>query len=117
MKNKIIKTVKTKPVRNKKIKIDLTQLEPLDELTEEEQELHQEITKGNIEFDGDSKTISKYAEIFKNNAKQRKAISLRLPKNDYLAIKVEAAKLGLPYQALINSIIHQYVTGTFYKTL
>jgi predicted DNA binding CopG/RHH family protein len=63
------------------------------------------------EFNSDNKTINKYAEIFKNHAKQRKVISLRLPKQDYFAIKAKAVQLGLPYQALINSLIHRYVNG------
>jgi predicted DNA binding CopG/RHH family protein len=94
----------------KKIKIDLTKLEPIDELTAEEQEFHQLMMSDEAVFHSDAKTINKYAEIFKNNAKQRKAISLRIPKQDYFAIKAKALQLGLPYQALINLIIHRYVT-------
>lgn len=98
-------------MKNKKIKIDLAKLEPIDELTPEELELHAALTNGAMRFHSDSKTINKYTEIFKDNAKQRKAISLRIPKQDYFAIRAKAVELGLPYQALINSIIHQYVVG------
>ncbi len=95
----------------KKLLIDLTQLEPLDHLDSEEAALHQALQIGEFEFQSDPKTVTKYAEIFKNNGEQRKAISLRIPKNDYFAIKLKASALGLPYQALINSLIHQYVSA------
>ncbi len=102
--------------KQKKAHIDLTQLKPVDMLTDEEQLLHEALTNGQFEFQNDSKTITKYAEIFTNSAKQRKAISLRLPKQDYFAIKAKAMQLGLPYQALINSLIHRYVNGEYQDT-
>jgi len=39
------------------------------------------------------------------------AISLRLDGSDLAAIKTEAQRLGIPYQTLIGSIVHQYATG------
>jgi len=96
--------------KKSKPKIDFAELELVDELDEEEQAIHNALVAGEYVSYGDPKTIKKYAEIFKNHAKQRKAISLRLPKQDYFAIKAKAVKLGLPYQALINSIIHRYVS-------
>lgn len=98
-------------MKNKKIRIDLTQLEPIDDLDAEELELHQALRAGDFHFKDDSTTLKKYAEIFKESSRQRKAISLRVPTQDYLAIKTKASELGLPYQALINSLIHRYVTG------
>lgn len=98
-------------MKAKKIRLDLTKLEPVDNLTAEEQVLHAALQQGKLEFHNDPQTLQHYAEIFKNSAKQRKAISLRIPKQDYFAIKAKAAKLGLPYQALINSLIHRYVNG------
>jgi len=39
------------------------------------------------------------------------AISLRLDGSDLAAIKSEAQRLGIPYQTLIGSVVHQYTTG------
>ena len=39
------------------------------------------------------------------------AISLRLDGSDLAAIKSEAQRLGIPYQTLIGSVIHQFATG------
>ena len=98
-------------MKNKKIRIDLTDLEPIDDLDEEELALHQALQAGGFCFKDDPTTIKKYAEIFKESSRQRKAISLRVPTQDYFAIKTKASELGLPYQALINPLIHQYVNG------
>ena len=38
-------------------------------------------------------------------------ISLRVAPNDMISIQEEAFRLGIPYQTLICSILHRYVTG------
>jgi len=39
------------------------------------------------------------------------AISMRLDAALLIEIKSEAERLGLPYQTLIGSVLHQYVNG------
>lgn len=39
------------------------------------------------------------------------AISLRLAPRDSLLLREEADRLGIPYQTLIGSILHRFVTG------
>lgn len=38
-------------------------------------------------------------------------VSLRLDGGDLADIRTEAERLGLPYQTLISSVLHRYVTG------
>jgi len=38
-------------------------------------------------------------------------MNIRLTKNDLDGIKLKAMEEGLPYQTLVTSIIHKYVTG------
>ncbi len=38
-------------------------------------------------------------------------ISLKIDANDIAALKTEAERMGMPYQTLINSILHRYVSG------
>lgn len=52
-----------------------------------------------LEDDGDS------------GATIRKHISIKVRQTDLESLKKEAEKRGLRYQSLINSILHQYVTG------
>jgi predicted DNA binding CopG/RHH family protein len=38
-------------------------------------------------------------------------INVRIPKRDVDALKTKAMEEGLPYQTLVTSILHKYVTG------
>ena len=40
---------------------------------------------------------------------KRRRISILIPERDLARLKTRAAEEGLPYQTLINSIIHKYV--------
>ena len=42
---------------------------------------------------------------------ERFKVSLRIPKSDLTRLKSRALQEGIPYQTLINSIIHKYVTS------
>lgn len=57
--------------------------------------------------------LSQLKNAVKVKHSKRKSISLRLLENDLEKIKTEAIKVGLPYQTLISSIVHQYVNGQF----
>jgi predicted DNA binding CopG/RHH family protein len=43
-------------------------------------------------------------------AKRRKRISISIPELDLIRLKRRAAEEGMPYQTLINSILHKYVS-------
>jgi len=51
----------------------------------------------------------------KEKISKRRSINLRILENDLERIKAEAIKDGIPYQTLISSIIHKYVSGNFAK--
>jgi len=38
-------------------------------------------------------------------------MNIRITKNDLEGIKIKAAEEGIPYQTLVASILHKYVTG------
>ena len=41
--------------------------------------------------------------------KRRKRISIMVRESDLAKLKAKAAELGMPYQTLINSVLHRYV--------
>ena len=45
-----------------------------------------------------------------DKANEKKSISLRLKSNDLEQLKLRADKEGLPYQTLLSSIVHKFVT-------
>ena len=44
-------------------------------------------------------------------AKKNKAISLRIAEYDLEKLKEKAASDGIPYQTLINTVLHKYITN------
>ena len=90
--------------------LDFTSLEPVDNLDEEELAIHQDLINGKYQSIDSTEVRKHYVKVFKEANKRSKAISLRLQESDYIGIKVKARELGLPYQSLINSIIHRFLT-------
>lgn len=43
-------------------------------------------------------------------AEERERISLRVPRGDLQRLKSKALQEGIPYQTLINALIHKYVS-------
>lgn len=69
---------------------------------------------------GKLRSISKVEEEkqrLKNIAKaygtKNRRVSLRMTEWDFKRIQEEALREGLPYQSLLSSIIHKYLTGSF----
>ena len=50
-------------------------------------------------------------QAVQNKTSKRKALSIRLFEDDLRKLKTEALKEGMPYQGLISSIIHKYLTN------
>ena len=46
----------------------------------------------------------------KNFLKKTKNINIRIPEFDMLMLKRKSAELNIPYQTILSSLIHQYVT-------
>ncbi len=82
-------------------------------LDEEEQELMESIEQGawksvqNIEQEKE-----KACQAARNTLKKEKRINLRLSQKDYHQIQIKAIEEGIPYQTLISSIVHKYLSGS-----
>ncbi|MCK5152858.1 MAG: hypothetical protein KAQ93_00745 [Spirochaetales bacterium] len=50
-------------------------------------------------------------ESILSRAKKNKAISLRIAEYDLGKLKEKAAREGIPYQTLINTVLHKYITN------
>ncbi len=82
------------------------------ELSIEEQEVVDYVEGGaavSVEnLDGE---ISRYSQIARDQIGKKKTISIRLLESDLERLKAQSVRQGLPYQALISSLIHQYANG------
>jgi predicted DNA binding CopG/RHH family protein len=56
----------------------------------------------------------KHIESILNRARKNQAISLRVSDFDLEMLKKRAESEGLPYQTLINTVLHKYVTDQLY---
>lgn len=78
---------------------------------EEERDLIESTERGEWVSVGDIETQRRYwqehAKKFLDNKRQR--ISIMIPERDLARLKARAAEEGMPYQTLINSILHKYV--------
>lgn len=57
----------------------------------------------------------RFQHIAKAHGLKNKRVSLRMSDWDFIRIQEEALKEGLPYQSLLSSIIHKYLTGQFHE--
>lgn len=81
-------------------------------LSKEEQQLEKEIESGDWKAVPNlAEEIKKYQKYASNTLNKNKKINIRITDWDYEKIKIKAVVEGLPYQTLISSIIHKYVTG------
>lgn len=53
----------------------------------------------------------KYAQYARNTYQKNKRINIRISEWDLLRLKAKSLKEGIPYQTLVSSLIHKYVTG------
>ncbi len=55
--------------------------------------------------------VKKLQQYARNTLKKDKRINIRISSKDLDQVQVIAAQEGIPYQTLIASIIHKYVSG------
>ncbi|MEA1918845.1 MAG: antitoxin [Campylobacterota bacterium] len=55
--------------------------------------------------------IAKIKSMVSAKYQQRKAINIKVLESDLELLKAKALKEGMPYQTLINSVLHKFVTN------
>ncbi len=56
--------------------------------------------------------ITKLQSAAKNSISKKRPVNIRLLESDIEKLKTKALIEGIPYQTLINSILHKYLNGT-----
>src|SRR3990172_9059663 len=78
-------------------------------LDAEEEEIERDFEK----YKPVSKEMKNRIEKIIEGSRKRRHISLRINENDLEIMKEKAVKNGLPYQTMINVVIHKYVTDGY----
>ena len=80
--------------------------------TSEENEILEAYEQGRMKLRKPSKALmAKLSEAADQTFKKDKRINIRISNHDLVGIQIRALQKGLPYQALISGLIHQYVEG------
>jgi len=81
-------------------------------MNKEERELSEAYDAGRMKLESPSSDLlDKLARAGENTFKKDKRINIRLSSHDLVGIQRKAAQKGIPYQAFISGLIHQYVEG------
>jgi len=81
-------------------------------LNKEEKKLLEAVEAGRFESVLTKKRRAELVAAAKNTTRKDKRINIRISNRDLLAIQLKASKEGIPYQTLVSSIIHKYISGS-----
>ena len=83
--------------------------EPLDD---QERDIRDAIEKGKLVSVSDEEELKgKLIRAARTTIAKNRHISIRLSERDLIWLRAKALELGMPYQTLIGSILHQYAEG------
>ena len=80
-------------------------------LSKDEKELLDSVESGKFESTLTEARRKELEAAATNTFKKDKRINIRLSSHDLNGIQKKALQKGIPYQALISGLIHQYVEG------
>ena len=88
-------------------------MDPFNPLDEEEKELMESIEKDEwIPLEGPDKEreIEKLRRAARNTYTKSERMNIRISPKDLHDLKIRALQEGIPYQTLVSSIIHKYLS-------
>jgi len=57
------------------------------------------------------KELMRYREAARETLRKDARINIRITKRDFFNLKSKSLREGIPYQTLVASVIHKYLTG------
>jgi predicted DNA binding CopG/RHH family protein len=82
-------------------------------LNPEDQEILEAFDAGEFESDLTVERRTQLAQLAEETIKKDKRINIRISSRDLEALQRRAMEEGLPYQSLVSSVLHKYVSGSF----
>lgn len=80
-------------------------------LNQEEKEILKSYENDEWVSISNSSDIARYKAAAKNTFKKNKRVNIRMSEIDIELLQERARIEGLPYQTLMSSVLHKYVTG------
>ena len=82
------------------------------ELDAEERAIEESFERGELKSVPNVEAeIKRYQEAARATFRKDKRVNIRMTSRDLEAIQVRAIEEGIPYQTLMASVLHKYVTG------
>ena len=82
-------------------------------LNPEDQEMLDAFESGELKSDLKDERRTQLARLAEETIKKDKRINIRISSRDLEALQRRALEEGLPYQSLVSSVLHKYVSGGF----
>ena len=83
-------------------------------LEKEEKDLLEAFERGRMKSVRNVKSeISRYREYAKAHFQKNKRVNIRISESDLELLQKKAVLDGLPYQTLMSSILHKFISGRF----
>ena len=81
-------------------------------LSKEEKQLLQAVESGEFESVLTKKRRVELVTTAKDTVRKDKRINIRISNRDLKAVQLKASEEGIPYQTLVSSVIHKYISGS-----
>ncbi|MDC1287301.1 hypothetical protein N8198_05400 [Gammaproteobacteria bacterium] len=81
-------------------------------LSKEEKQLLEAVEAGEFESVLTKKRRAELVTAAKDTVRKDKRINIRISNRDLRAVQLKASEEGVPYQTLVSSIIHKYISGS-----
>jgi predicted DNA binding CopG/RHH family protein len=82
-----------------------------DLLDQDERDLLEALESGELSSIATPGLLNQLKESAKVTGQKDQRINIRLSGTDLEALRVRALRLGMPYQTLISSVLHRYISG------
>ena len=82
--------------------------------SQEEKELLESVERGEWKrIRNFKKEADRYRHYARSALRKDKRVNIRITERDLVRLQKKAIEEGLPYQTLISSVLHKYVSGRF----
>ncbi len=82
-----------------------------------EQQLLEDLEQGALQSVATSALLEDLRQFARATGQKDQRINIRLSSGDLQAIRTRALQEGIPYQTLISSVLHKYVSGTLQERI
>lgn len=81
-------------------------------LDHEERALLKSVERGEWRSAASKAVVKRYVQAAHRTLKKDRRVNIRISQVDLVDLRARAFEEGLPYQTLISSVLHKYVTGS-----